>query len=154
MNPASEAAAAETLTPGDATEPDAAQALPAEDGPARPETHAMASVRAIDPAFRSFADLSAMPEAEAFNRLVLKGNTLADAFRLARYDALGARQAAEAGRNALSRAYNRAHLSATGGGGTQADLVPPETLEMYRQICPGLPDEAYRAHYRQVQGKT
>lgn len=119
----------------------------------RPETAAMEAVRALDPAFQSFADLAAMPEAGAFNRLVLKGNTLPDAFRLARYEALGARRAAEAGRYALNRAYNRSHLTAAGGGGAPADLVPPETMELYRQICPGLPDEAYRAHYRRAQSQ-
>lgn len=129
----------------------APEPAPRADSPERSEATAMEPIRAIDPGFASFAALAAMPEAEAFNRLVLKGNSLADAFRLARYDALAARRAAESAKDALSRAYNRAHLSATSPAGTRMDMVPPDTMEMYRQICPGLPDEAYRAHYRRAK---
>lgn len=110
----------------------------------------MEPIRALDPAFQSFDDLQSMPEAGAFNRLVLKGNTLADAFRLARFDALSARRAAETAKNSHTR--NRAHLSATAVGGRAEAMIPPDTLEMYRQVCPGLSDDQYRAHYRRARG--
>jgi hypothetical protein len=111
------------------------------------ESAALSAISALDPGVRTFKDLSDMPEAETFNALVRKGNSLTDAFRLARFDALTGRAAAESFKAGVSRAHNRAHLSATPVNAARAAAVPPETMETYRDICPGLRDEEYRAHY-------
>lgn len=113
----------------------------------------MDAIRALDPGFARFEDLRSMPEAEEFHRLVMKGHSLSDAFRLARFDTLVNSRAAEAGKTALTNAYNRSHLSASAVNGAPAHVVPAETLEMYRLILPGLRDEDYRAHYLRTNAK-
>ncbi|MDR0249572.1 MAG: hypothetical protein LBI44_07985 [Oscillospiraceae bacterium] len=119
-----------------------------EDGEAR----ALAAITALEPEVTSFESLSRLPESEDFNRRVLGGDTLEDAFKLTYFDKLLRRGANEAHARARREAA-LAHFSPLpepGGGAGQS--MPEDVLESYRLLCPGCSDEEYRAHYRKNRG--
>ena len=142
-------------SPAGADSPAAAASVPPS-GAAESNPHlqrALAELSALDPDIRTLDDLDTMPGAEKFHRLVLRGNSLPDAYRLARFDTLVDRQVRGARDEAVRSWSGRSHLAAYAPAPSALSQIPAETLEMYRQINPGLRDEDYRAHYARTRGR-
>lgn len=97
---------------------------------------------------RSVADVLGQENYPELLRLVRRGLTLTEAYKLANHERL-TRQAAEAARRqTLTRYAGKAHLTATAVRGSGQSEVPPEVAEQYRLLNPGITDAEMQAHYR------
>ena len=117
------------------------------------EAEALGGVTAIAPSITSFQQLHDMPEGEIFANHVLKGNSLADAYKLTFFEKLANDRADGARRAAVSRLSAKAHLRATPARAADTARIPSDILDAYRQLNPGLKDEDYRAHYRKYSNE-
>ncbi|MCD8004482.1 MAG: hypothetical protein LUE91_02335 [Oscillospiraceae bacterium] len=101
----------------------------------------------LNPEVRSLADLARQPNYKELYRLVQKGNTLTDAYKLANYDALVQSAAAASRQAAVNAAVGKNHLQQTTTRGAGAAQVPAEVRELYRAFNPGVTDSEIQAHY-------
>lgn len=102
----------------------------------------------MDPSIKSLEDLAKMPTYPRFYELVKRGNTLADAFRLANFDALTQGAAAGARQAAVNAARSKEHLEQTKTRGKGAVSVPADVREQYRLFIPDATDEEIQRHYQ------
>lgn len=101
----------------------------------------------LDPTVKSLSDLTRQPNYKTLYRLVQKGNTLTDAYKLANYDALIQSAAAASRQAAVNAATGKNHLQQTTTRGAGAVQVPAEVRELYRAFNPGVTDSEIQAHY-------
>jgi hypothetical protein len=78
---------------------------------------------------------------------VKRGNTLADAYRLANFEALTSSTAAATRQAAINSMQGKQHMGQTKERGTGAVSVPADVKEMYRALNPGATDAEIQAHY-------
>lgn len=111
-------------------------------------------IRKLDPSVQSVEDLLHMDTAKEFYALVQRGNTFLDAFRLANYERLTARAAEAARQQAQNLSRSKEHLKATAlqrGGG--AISVPPDELELFREMNPGASEAEIQAYYNKYKDR-
>lgn len=104
-------------------------------------------ISALDPSIKTISDLTAMPNYEAFYKLVKKGNTFVDAYKLATYDARIQNASELAKKQSALTADSKNHLIKTGTRGSGAVTVPPDIKEQYRLFNPDVTDAEIQAHY-------
>lgn len=108
----------------------------------------IAEIHKLDPSINGVKDLLNMPKAKEFYDLVKKGNSFLDAFRLANFEALAAKQAEAARQQAMNNARSKDHLTATGGQrGVGAAPVPADEMALFRLINPGATDAEIQDYY-------
>lgn len=101
-----------------------------------------------DPSIQSFDDILAMPTVGKFNDLLQKGNSFEDSFYLANREAIDKRRAAAAYRKGADAGANRQHLSpAPAASGAEPVIVPADVARNYREVTPGMTDEAIAKDY-------
>lgn len=101
-----------------------------------------------DPSIQSFDDILAMPTVGRFNDLLQKGNSFEDSFYLANREAIDKRRAAAAYRKGADAGANRQHLSpAPAASGAEPVIVPADVARNYREVTPGMTDEAIAKDY-------
>ena len=112
----------------------------------------------IDPTIKSEADLLNHPSYQKVFDLVSKnGLSLTDAYKLANYSELSAKQNAAVKQAAINQAKGKAHMEATGSGHSTDDNlveVPASTLAIYREAYPGLSDSELKLKYNEFLKKT
>ena len=112
----------------------------------------------IDPAIKSEADLLNHPSYQKVFELVSKnGLTLTDAYKLANYSELSAKNNAAVKQAAINQAKGKAHMEATGSGHSTDDNlvdVPASTMQVYREAYPGLKDSEIKLKYNEFLKKT
>lgn len=117
----------------------------------RVKTKTEAQIREIseayDPDIRSIEDILAMDTADSFKDYVKKGLNFVDAYKLANYEAIAAREAAKGQRQAASLAASKKHLSSTRSRGAGGVEVPAEVKAYYRKLIPDITDKEIAAHY-------
>lgn len=97
----------------------------------------MQQIKSLDPAVTSLADLAALPEFDRFNQLVLAGQDMVSAYRLAAFDRL-AEQRANAARQAVINAVkSKEHMAPSGGGAQPSDGLTDDIIEQFRAFHPG-----------------
>lgn len=106
---------------------------------------------AYDPDIKGIEDILAMDTADSFKDYVKKGLNFVDAYKLANYEAIAAREAAKGQRQAASLAASKKHLSSTRSRGAGGVEVPAEVKAMYRKFMPGITDKEIAAHYAKQQ---
>lgn len=104
-------------------------------------------IGALDPSVKTLEDLAKMANYAAFYDMVKRGLTLAEAYKLANYDALTQGAAAAAKQAAINAAAGKEHLTPTTPRGTGAVSVPADVMEQYRAFNPGATDAEIQAHY-------
>ena len=107
----------------------------------------MKEIAALDPGYQKLEDLTKMENYQDFYALVKRGNSLVDAFKLAKYDKITRRIAAGAVQADRNAAAGKAHLSRTRQRGTGAVSVPPEIRAEYKAFMPDATDAEIAAHY-------
>jgi len=108
----------------------------------------IAEIHKLDPSINDVKDLLNMPKAKEFYALVKKGNSFLDAFRLANFEALAARQAEAARQQAMNNARSKDHLTATSSQrGAGAAPVPADEMAMFRLLNPSATDMEIQAYY-------
>ena len=109
----------------------------------------LADLKELDPQIKSLDDLAEMENYEAFYGYVKKGNTLADAYRLANFSKLLEKNTAAEKQRSLNAAAGKQHMtpmaSATPSG---LDSVPAETMSYYRMLMPDASDEDIAKEYQ------
>lgn len=101
----------------------------------------MKEVSKLDPAIKSIDDLAKMENYDAFYALVKKGNSLADAYRLANFDKLVERSGAAERQKVINQAAGKQHMTTVASSQASGlDAVPPETREIYRTMFPDMND--------------
>ena len=112
----------------------------------------------IDPAIKSEADLLNHPSYQKVFELVSKnGLSLTDAYKLANYSELSAKNNAAVKQAAINQAKGKAHMEATGSGHSTDDNlvdVPASTMQVYREAYPGLKDSEIKLKYNEFLKKT
>lgn len=106
----------------------------------------MARIHAYDPRVRGMEDLSRLSRAEQFYEEVKKGKGYLAAYETVYADCITRTASGETAAKP-QEADGRAHLTPTRQRGNGAVCVPPDALQLYRALNPGLKDEDFRAHY-------
>lgn len=109
----------------------------------------LGELQKLDPDIRSIDDLAKMENYDAFYGYVKKGNSLADAYRLANFSKLIERNTAAEKQRNLNAAAGKQHMapvaSTTPSG---LDAVPAETMSYYRMLMPDASDEDIAKEYQ------
>lgn len=109
----------------------------------------LGELQKLDPDIKSIDDLAKMENYDAFYGYVKKGNTLADAYRLANFSKLLERNTAAEKQRNLNAAAGKQHMapvaSTTPSG---LDAVPAETMSYYRMLMPDASDEEIAKEYQ------
>lgn len=114
----------------------------------------IAEIHKLDPSINTVKDLLNMPKAKEFYALVKKGNSFLDAFRLANFETLTAKQADAARQQAMNNARSKDHLTATGSQrGAGAAPVPADEMAMFRLLNPGATDREIQAYYNKQKNR-
>ncbi len=104
-------------------------------------------VRALDPTVKGLEDLSQRPEYPEICRMVERGLSLPEAYKLVNFEALS-RRAAEATRQAaLNQFSGKGHMRQSEARGEGAMRVPAEVAEEYRMLLPNVTNAEIQAHY-------
>lgn len=111
----------------------------------------VAEITKLDPSVKSMQDIMAMPTFADFDAKVRQGYSIADAYKLANFDTLGQKRSAAAKQAALNAVNGKSHLTATTGGAGEDVIVPPETMDFYRQAFPGWTEAQIMADYKKHQ---
>lgn len=97
----------------------------------------VAEIGKVDPAIKSFSDLTKAETFPQFDAMVRRGYSLVDAYKIANFDRLTGQRAAAAKQQALNSVNGKNHLNPTKGAGNGEDVVvPEETMAMYRSAFP------------------
>lgn len=107
----------------------------------------MDAIQEMNPAVRDIKDLARMETYPKLYELVQKGYDLADAYRLANFEALTQTTAAATRQAAMNTMQGKKHLGKTQGRGTGGESVPADVREMYRALNPDATEAEIRAHY-------
>lgn len=107
----------------------------------------MDAIREMNPAIQDLKDLAEMESYPKLYELVQKGYDLADAYRLANFEALTQTAAAATRQAAMNTMQGKRHLGKTQGRGTGGESVPADVREMYRALNPDATEAEIRAHY-------
>ena len=83
-----------------------------------------------------------------------EGKLFPDAFRLANFETLAAKQAEAARQQAMNNARSKDHLTATGSQrGAGAAAVPADEMALFRLINPGATDAEIQAYYNKQKNR-
>lgn len=125
----------------------AVRAVRAQEARAKVEEQ-LRAVQALDPAVRSLRDLTRMETYPQLYEMVKRGYAIADAYKLANYEALTARAAAASRQAAVNAVQSKQHLTSTRTRGEGAMDLPESVLEEYRALNPGASREEIQRHYQ------
>lgn len=108
----------------------------------------MQEICGMNPNIKNPGDLREMPTYGEMLRLVEKGNSLVEAYKLANFASLTATAAAAESKRLLNRLGETAHLTRTATRqGTAMEAVPAEVLRQYRVFNPNASDAEIQRHY-------
>ena len=107
----------------------------------------------LNPSIREVGDLAKMDTYPRLRELVHRGNTLADAYRLANFDALTQRAAEATRKTALTAAKSKEHLAPTAQRGTGSASVPDDIKAEYKALMPDITDDEIQKHYEKYVRK-
>ena len=110
-------------------------------------------ISALDPTIKELGDLAKMENYTRFRDLVKRGNTLADAYRLANFDALTQRAVEATRKTALTAAKSKEHLAPTTQRGTGSVSVPDDIKAEYKALMPDITDDEIQKHYEKYVRK-
>ena len=114
----------------------------------------IAEIHKLDPTISSVADLIRAPYAKKFREYVERGNTFIDSYYLANRETVENAMAEKAREQAASNMRSKGHLKATGGARGSGSLnVPPDVMELYRDINPSATEAEIQSHYNRSRKK-
>lgn len=109
----------------------------------------------IDPSIKTFEDITAMPEYEAFAAYVKDNNlSWSDAYRLAAAERLGAKSAAAERQRTINSVTGKSHMSQDGGRGGDGVDMPGSVEDGYRLVDPSLTHEQCLKKYADYLRRT
>lgn len=104
-------------------------------------------VQALDPSVKSMGALAQRPEYPEICRLVEKGLSLPEAYKLVNFDALSRRRAEATRQAALNQYSGKQHMRQSISRGSGAVRVPADIAEEYRMFLPDATNAEIQAHY-------
>ena len=105
-------------------------------------------IQAIDPTIKGLGDLSRLDTYPKLYDMVKRGYALADAYRLANYDALTQRAAEASRKAAITAVQSKQHLRPMESRGAGEISVPDSVIDEYRMLNPGATKEEIQKHYQ------
>ena len=112
------------------------------------------AVMEIDPTIKSEADLMAHPSYQTIYKLVSENNlSLPDAYKLANYSALSAKNNAAAKQAAINQVKGKNHMEATESGRTNNDEladVPASLAATWKSMNPGITESEIKVKYNEL----
>ena len=105
------------------------------------------TVKTLDPTVKGLEDLSRRPEYPQICRLVEKGLSLPEAYKLVNFDALSRRAADATRQAALNQISGKDHMRQSESRGSGAMRVPADIAEEYRMLLPNVTGAEIQAHY-------
>ena len=110
-------------------------------------------IAAFDPTIKTLDDIRKMENYDAFYKLVQRGNSFVEAYKLLNFEKLQAEAAAKSKQAAINAVQSKRHLQATSQRGAGAVTVPDDIKAEYRAMIPGISDDEIQKHYnRYVSG--
>lgn len=100
-----------------------------------------------DPTVKQLSDLAGREEYGELCRMVERGYSLSDAWKLRHMEDISRQGAQAARQSALNSVSSKEHLQETGQRGKGSAPVPAEVAEEYRAFMPGISDEEISRHY-------
>lgn len=107
----------------------------------------LSKITAISPEIQSMQDLGKIQNYGQFYDMVKRGYSMSDAYKIAEFDRIQEKRAAQSRQQAFNAAQSKEHLAATKTRGHGAVSVPKDVREMYRAIMPGITDAEIQSHY-------
>lgn len=114
----------------------------------------MKIISTINPALKTVEDLVNHESYDAVVSYVQKGNTLADAYKLANYDAITKTKTEAAKQAAINSAKSQSHLTATNSlsvGGDGEEEIPASELSRWKDMFPDASPKDLRAKYNRAK---
>ena len=112
------------------------------------------AVGEIDPSIKSVDDLMNHPSyAKVYDLVSKHGLSLPDAYKIANYSDLSAKNTAAVKQAAINQAKGKNHLEATGSGvakTSELKEVPASTMTAYKQFYPNLTEEQIKVKYNEL----
>lgn len=110
-------------------------------------------ISALDPAVKSLEDITKQENYQTVYDYVKKGLNLTEAYKLANYDRIGAKQTAAAKQAALNAAGSKAHMTGTKSRGQGSLSVPSDEMAMFRLFNPNATDAEITEYYNKAHKK-
>ena len=107
----------------------------------------LAEIRQYEPEIQSVEDFPKMENFQRFSELVQRGNTYADAYKLANIEKITAATAAAQATAERNRQNSKQHLTATRSRGQGTEPVPQDVMENYRIFFPDATEEEIVKNY-------
>ena len=101
----------------------------------------------LDPSVSTLGDITRSETGEKFREYVGKGLNFVDAFKLANMERLQKKADSASKHEAFKLISSKDHLRPTVTRGQGALRVPPEEMEMYRQLNPNMSETEIMRHY-------
>lgn len=111
-------------------------------------------ISALDPSIKSLDDLIRHDSYQRIYSRVRSGMGLRDAYIVENFDALRAAGQAAGRQAALNAATSKDHLASTTSRGAGAQTVPPDVMELYRQLMPDATTQEIQNHYNRSHKRT
>ena len=113
----------------------------------------LTEIAKFDPSVKTLADLAKTENYPKVYEMVKKGYDLADAYKLANFDAVRQSTAEVTRQAAMNAAAGKGHLSGTSSRGVGTVSVPADVKEMYRMFDPDATDAEIQKHYNRYAKK-
>ena len=122
----------------------------AEEG-ARAIQDQVAEISKIDPAVKTLEDIRNMDSFDEFDRRVRSGMSLVDAFKIANYDKLIARNGEAAKQAAINAAKGKQHMTQTKGNAGNGVSMSEEDLQVWKAF--GFDEKSAKKHHAKYAKK-
>jgi len=110
-------------------------------------TEQMREISRLDPTVSTLGDVTKLETGKKFREYVGKGLNFVEAFKLANMERLQKTADNVSKHQAFKLISSKGHLQPTVTRGQGALRVPPEEMEMYRQLNPGMSESEIMRHY-------
>ena len=107
----------------------------------------------LDPAVKDLESLTKDPSYPEVYKLVQRGYSLANAWKVVNFDRLQQRGTAAAARQVMNGVAGKSHLTRTGARGEGAASVPADVMKIYKSFMPNASEAEIRQHYAKSVGR-
>lgn len=109
---------------------------------------AISEINSFDSDIKSVDDLFNMPNYDEYYKLVSKGYSLTDAYKIVAFDKITSHKAASAAQVVKNNINSKGHMKSITGSATNDVVVPEDVLAMYHKNLPNMTEQEIKDHYK------
>lgn len=109
---------------------------------------AISEINSFDSDIKSIDDLFNMPNYDEYYKLVSKGYSLTDAYKIVAFDKITSHKAASAAQVVKNNINSKGHMKSMTGSATNDVVVPEDVLAMYHKNLPNMTEQEIKDHYK------